>query len=284
MLRHRRARRASSAVAAGGGDRRSVLHGRHRLPAAADEGGFVIDYLTPAGTALDETDRQVRAMEKVIADTPEVACLLAAHRVGAGLFATPQNTRRHPGAAEAARPSASRSAEEIITDLRPKLHEAAPLAEIEFVQLLQDMLGDLEGNPTPIEVKIFGDDPDELAGARRSRSRSCSSKIDGVVDVVGMQRGNPEVTWNVDPVAAARLGLTVEQVSRSSCRTPGSATSPPTCGCSIAAFRCASGYPDALRLRPDAAAADTRFAAADGQLMPVVGAGAAASAPTGRPS
>ncbi len=27
-------------------------------------------------------------------------------------------------------------------------------------------------------------------------------KIDGVVDVVGMQRGNPEVTWNVDPVAA----------------------------------------------------------------------------------
>ena len=39
----------------------------------ADEGGFVIDYLTPAGSALEETDRQVRAMEKVISAAPEVA-------------------------------------------------------------------------------------------------------------------------------------------------------------------------------------------------------------------
>ena len=34
--------------------------------------------------------------------------------------------------------------------------------EIEFVQLLQDMLGDLEGNHS-IEVKIFGDDAAVLA-------------------------------------------------------------------------------------------------------------------------
>ncbi len=39
------------------------------------------------------------------------------------------------------------------------------------------------------------------------------NKIDGVVDVVGVQQGNPEVTWTVDPVAAGRYGLTVEQVS-----------------------------------------------------------------------
>ena len=58
-----------------------------------------------------------------------------------------------------------RSAEEIISDLRPRLQRAAPVAEIEFVQLLQDMLGDLEGSPTPIEVKIFGDDPEVLARA-----------------------------------------------------------------------------------------------------------------------
>ena len=28
-----------------------------------------------------------------------------------------------------------------------------------------------------------------------------------------MQRGNPEVTWNIDPVAAGRVGLTVQQVA-----------------------------------------------------------------------
>jgi CzcA family heavy metal efflux pump len=177
----------------------------------ADEGGFVIDYLTPAGTALDETDRQVRKMEAILSQTPEVASY--SRRTGSelGLFATPQNTgdilvRLKP------RGERSRSAEEIISDLRPKLQEQAPLAEIEFIQLLQDMLGDLEGSPTPIEVKIFGDDPDRLEQLAEPVEEMLG-KIEGVVDVVGMQRGNPELTWTIDPAAAGRLGLTVEQVS-----------------------------------------------------------------------
>jgi multidrug efflux pump subunit AcrB len=84
--------------------------------------------------------------------------------------------------------------------------------EIEFVQLQQDIIGDLEGAPTPIEVKIFGDDPDRLA-ALAGPVEELLEGIDGVVDVVGVQSGNPEVTWTVNPVAAARLGLTVEEVS-----------------------------------------------------------------------
>jgi multidrug efflux pump subunit AcrB len=177
----------------------------------ADEGGFVVDYLTPAGSALSETDRQVRAIEKVISETPDVAAY--SRRTGSelGLFATAQNTgdilvRLKP------RSQRSRSADEIISDMRPKLQEAAPLAEIEFVQLLQDMLGDLEGNPTPIDVKIFGDDSEKLAELAEP-VEDMLGKVQGVVDIVGMQKGNPEVTWNVDPVASARLGLTVEDVS-----------------------------------------------------------------------
>jgi len=177
----------------------------------ADEGGFVVDYLTPAGSALGETDRQVRALEKVIADMPEVAAY--SRRTGSelGLFATAQNTgdilvRLKP------RGERTRSSEEVIAALRPKLHDAAPLAEIEFVQLLQDMLGDLEGSPTPIEVKLFGDDTAVLERLAASVEETLQ-KIDGVVDVVGMQRGNPEVTWAIDPVAAGRVGLTVDQVS-----------------------------------------------------------------------
>jgi CzcA family heavy metal efflux pump len=178
---------------------------------AADEGGFVLDYLTPAGSALGETDRQVRAIERVVADTPEVASY--SRRTGSelGLFATAQNTgdvlvRLKP------RSQRSRSSQEIISDLRERVHQAAPLVEIEFVQLLQDMLGDLEGNPEPIEVKIFGDDPDRLAELAAPVEEMMNT-VEGVVDVVGVQQGNPEVTWTVDPVAAGRYGLTVEQVS-----------------------------------------------------------------------
>ena len=92
------------------------------------------------------------------------------------------------------------------------MQKAAPLVEIEFVQLLQDMLGDLEGSPEPIEVKIFGDDPDRLAELA-DPVEDMLKKVDGVVDVVGVQRGNPEVTWAIDPVIAGRYGLTVEQVA-----------------------------------------------------------------------
>src|SRR6476620_6868243 len=177
----------------------------------ADEGGFVIDYLTPAGSALEDTDHQVRVIEKILQETPDVASYSRRTGSALGLFATAQNSgdilvRLKP------RRERDHTAEEIISDMRPKLQEAAPLAEIEFVQLLQDMLGDLEGAPNPIEVKVFGDDQEQLAKLAES-VEGLLEKTDGVVDVVGMQRGNPEVTWNVDPVAAERAGMTVEQVA-----------------------------------------------------------------------
>ncbi len=176
-----------------------------------DEGGFVIDYLTPAGTAIEETDRLIRRVEELVAATPEVASF--SRRTGSelGLFATQPNkgdllVRFKPARARA------RSAEEVISDLRPRIHAAVPNLDIEFVQLLQDMIGDLEGAPTPIEVKIFGDDPAVLE-ATAAEIEPLVEKIPGVVDLVGVQRGNPEVTWDIDPVAAGRLGLTVAQVS-----------------------------------------------------------------------
>jgi CzcA family heavy metal efflux pump len=178
---------------------------------AADEGGFVLDYATPAGSGLNETDRQVRAIEAVISKTPEVASY--SRRTGSelGLFATAQNSgdilvRLKP------HNQRGRDAEEIIEDVREQVHRAAPLVDVEFIQLQQDMLGDLEGSPEPIEVKIFGDDRDRLA-ALAEPVEAMVEKIEGVVDVVGVRAGNPEVTWTVDPIAAGRYGLTVEQVA-----------------------------------------------------------------------
>ena len=200
-----------AALVLAGGTAAAFLSASTGFLPPADEGGFVVDYLTPAGSALGETDRQVRAMEAVIAQTPEVAAY--SRRTGSelGLFATAQNSGdilvrlKQRGERE-------RSSEEVIAAMRPELRQAAPLAEIEFVQLLQDMLGDLEGSPTPIEVKIFGDDTAVLEGLS-GPVEELLQKVDGVVDVVGMQRGNPEMTWTVDPAAAGRLGLSVEQAS-----------------------------------------------------------------------
>ncbi|HEU4927716.1 MAG TPA: efflux RND transporter permease subunit [Vicinamibacterales bacterium] len=177
---------------------------------AADEGGFVIDYNAPPGSALSEIDAVVRRMEDLLKQTPEIAAFTRRTGSELGLFATQQTkgdilVRLKPA-------STRKAAEDVITGLRDQLEEAAPGFEIEFVQLLQDMLGDLEGAPTPIEVKVFGDDPDTLATISEQVERELE-KIAGVVDLVGVQRGNPETTWDIDPTAIGRLGLNVTQVS-----------------------------------------------------------------------
>ncbi len=178
----------------------------------ADEGGFIIDYLTPAGTALEETDRQLKHVEAVLLKTPEVASIQRRTGSELGLFATQQNTGDVLVRLKA-RNQRSRSSNEIISDLRDKLAQAAPGMDIEFVQLLQDMLGDLEGNPTPIEVKIFGDDASVLAELG-DEVEGLLKKTEGLVDIVGVQQGNPELTWQIDPTAAGRLGLTVADVQQ----------------------------------------------------------------------
>jgi CzcA family heavy metal efflux pump len=177
-----------------------------------DEGGFVIDYQTPAGSALEETDRQLRKVEDVLLKTPEVAAIQRRTGSELGLFATQSNSGDILVRLKR-RGQRSRNAEEIISDLRAKLPEAAPGMDIEFVQLLQDMLGDLEGNPTPIEVKVFGDDASDLAELG-DQMEEMLGKVSGVVDIVGVQKGNPEQTWKIDPTAAGHVGITVEDVAQ----------------------------------------------------------------------
>jgi CzcA family heavy metal efflux pump len=176
----------------------------------ADEGGFVIDYLSPAGSALEETDRLLRKVEGVLQRTPDVAAFTRRTGSELGLFATQQNTGDILVRLKAR--GQRRPADEVISDLRDKFAEAAPQLEIEFIQLLQDMIGDLEGAPTPIEIKVFGDDPETLAGIGE-QVETMLEGVTGVVDVVGIERGTPETTWDLDPTAVGRLGLNMTQVS-----------------------------------------------------------------------
>jgi CzcA family heavy metal efflux pump len=189
-----------------------------------DEGGFVLDYRTPPGTSLDETDRILAGVEKRIAAFPETASF--SRRTGAemGLFATEQNRgdflvkmkpmcrwpRTWIGCPASER---RRSTDLVIDDLRAQIKENVPALDVEFVQILQDMLGDLQGSPEPVEIKIFGNNMqvlEQLAGEIQPRLE----KIKGLVDFVGVSKGNPEIVFHVNPALAGRAGLTVDQVSQ----------------------------------------------------------------------
>ncbi len=177
-----------------------------------DEGGFVVDYLTPAGTSLSQTNAIARQLEQKVAQLPEQAAF--SRRTGAelGLFATEQNkgdvlVKLKP------RSERRRTAEEVIADLRGQIAGSVAGADVEFVQILQDMLGDMEGSPEPVEVKIFGANSEELTRIADELGPKLQ-KIKGIVDFKGPRRGNPELLINVDPNLAAHVGLTVEQISQ----------------------------------------------------------------------
>ena len=177
-----------------------------------DEGGYVVDYRTPPGTSLSETDHIVRQVEDRIKRMPETFAF--SRRTGAemGFFATLQNegdilVKLKP------RSQRKRDVYEIMNDLREQVTRNIPGIQIEFVQLLQDMIGDLEGEPQPVEIKLFGNDMKVLEGLTAELGPKMQ-KIPGIVDYKTIQKGNPEIVIHVDPVQAGRLGLTVAQVSQ----------------------------------------------------------------------
>jgi CzcA family heavy metal efflux pump len=177
-----------------------------------DEGGYVVDYRTPPGTSLSETDRLVRQVEDRIKSMPETSAF--SRRTGAemGFFATVQNegdilVKLKP------RSDRRRDVYEVMSDLREQVTKNIPGIQIEFVQLLQDMIGDLEGEPQPVEVKLFGNDMNVLESLTDDLGAKIQ-KVPGIVDYMAMQKGNPEIVVHVDPLQVGRLGLTVEQVSQ----------------------------------------------------------------------
>jgi CzcA family heavy metal efflux pump len=178
-----------------------------------DEGAFVLDYFLPAGTSLRTTDAYARKIEKELRATKEVKVF--SRRTGAELgpvTATVQS-RGDVMVRLVPRGERDRSSEEVIADLRERIQKSVPEARVEFVQVLQDVLNDLAGNPRPVEVKLFGPDYGELDAL----GEKLADKIKGVKGLVDLYEGHehpsPELRFAVSRDAAARLGVTPDAIA-----------------------------------------------------------------------
>ena len=176
-----------------------------------DEGAFVLDYFTPGGTALSETDRQLHIVEHILAETPEITG--TSRRTGAelGLFATEQNTGDVVARLEA--PSQrSRSIFEVINDVRDKITTAVPRLHIEFVQILSDVINDLAGAARPVEIRLFGPDLNALEAYAQKLAPQLE-KVPGIEDLYsGVAEPSAEMTMSINEAEANRVGLTPDQV------------------------------------------------------------------------
>jgi CzcA family heavy metal efflux pump len=175
-----------------------------------DEGAFVLDYIMPPGTSLQETDRVLRHVERFLLETPEVQNF--SRRTGARLalaIAEP-NTGDLLGGLTRER---ARSLEAITSELRQKINQAEPVIEVEFPHILEDLIGDLAWSPEPIEIKVFHPDP---AVFRRVSAAIAAwlPAVKGAVDVVDRTVViGPAINLRVDPAKAARAGFTVSDVA-----------------------------------------------------------------------
>ena len=178
-----------------------------------DEGAFILDYLTPAGTSLAETNRILTHVEQILHNTPEVEITSRRTGLQMGLAAvTEANTGDFTVRLKKDR---DRPIDEVIADVRDKIKKSEPALDVEFIQVLQDMIGDLSNQPEDIVIKLYSSDPAQL-NELGPRVEDAIKKIPGVVDTqngVDNTISGPATSFQVDPVVAARLGFTPTEVA-----------------------------------------------------------------------
>ena len=186
--------------------------GSDLLP-AMDEGGFVLDYIMPPGSSLQETNRVISHVEEILRSIPEVQSTSRRTGLQLGLAAvTEANTGDISVLLKQHR---SRGSDDIIAEARAKITQQEPQLDVEFIQVLQDMIGDLTSAPEPIQIKLFSQDP-ALLNQWAPKVADAIHKIPGVVDILnGIENtiSGPAVNFQVDPSVAARAGFTPEEVA-----------------------------------------------------------------------
>jgi CzcA family heavy metal efflux pump len=178
-----------------------------------DEGGFILDYVMPAGSSLESTNRVLAHVQSILASTPEVENTSRRTGLQMGLAAvTEPNTGDITVMLKDKR---SRGIDEVMADVRRQIRTSEPELDVEFTQVLQDNIGDLSNAPEPIQIKLFANDQ-LLLNQLGPRVAQEIGKVDGVVDVengVDNTISGPATNFQVDPQLAERLGFTPSEVA-----------------------------------------------------------------------
>jgi multidrug efflux pump subunit AcrB len=180
---------------------------------AMDEGGFILDYHTPPGSSLSESNRILLHIEEILKSTPEVENTSRRTGLELGLAAVTEANRGDFTVKLKAK--RSRSVDEVTSDLRAQIESSEPATKVEFVQILQDMIGDLSNQPEPVVIRLYSQDG-KLLNDTGPRVADAISKVPGVVDILnGVEDAisGPAVTFQMNPTTTARAGFTPEELS-----------------------------------------------------------------------
>lgn len=169
-----------------------------------DEGSIVLDYYSPAGTTLEETDRMLQVVNRILDEQPEVEAYSARLGTQMGFFITEQNRGDYLIKLKDKR---KKTTTEVSDEIRGRIEAAVPPLTVDFGQVIGDMLGDLMSSVQPIEIKVFGDDIGKLEDFSRQIA-TLVEQVNGTADVSdGIIVAGPEVLIQPNVPILAQLGL-----------------------------------------------------------------------------
>nr|MBU3857566.1 efflux RND transporter permease subunit [Flavobacterium sp. MC2016-06] len=170
-----------------------------------DEGSIVMDYESPPGTSLEQTDRMLQEVEKIIIANPEVEAYSRRTGTQMGFFITEPNTGDY---LIQLKKNKTKTSNEVIDEIRAKVESTQPALRIDFGQVIGDMLGDLMSSVSPIEVKIFGNDQKQLQHIAKQVA-AIVEKVPGTADVFdGIVLAGPSINIEPNYVQLAQYGIT----------------------------------------------------------------------------
>jgi CzcA family heavy metal efflux pump len=169
-----------------------------------DEGSIVLDFISPPGTSLEESDRMLQKVDEILQRTPEVEKYSRRLGTQMGFFITEPNTGDYLIQLKKSR---HKTTEEVSDDIRKNIESTLPALEVDFGQVMGDQLGDLMSSVKPIEIKIFGDDQEVLKKIG-VQTASIIEGVSGTADVFnGIVIAGPEMKIEPDAAKLAQFNL-----------------------------------------------------------------------------
>jgi len=187
-----------------------------------DEGSFILDYVTPPGSSLAETNRMITHIEQIIRAVPEVENISRRTGLQLGLAAvTEANTGDISVNLKADR---SRDIFTIMDEVRDRVKNAEPAVDVDFTQKLQDMIGDLTAAPQPIFIMMFSPDAnllktwaprvaDAIGGINTGSQKNPEHPVVDIDNGIDSTTSGPAVSFQVNAAKAAHAGFTPQDVA-----------------------------------------------------------------------
>ncbi len=170
-----------------------------------DEGSIVLDYSSIPGTSLEETNRELQAVDKIVTSVPEVNAYSRRTGTQMGFFITEPNTGDYLIQLKKNR---NKTTDQVIEEIRVKIEASQPELRVDFGQVIGDMLGDLMTSVQPIEIKIFGDNVPKLHVYAKQVS-DVVQNVKGTADVFdGIVMPGPSLNIEPDYTKIAQYGIT----------------------------------------------------------------------------